>query len=100
MSSEAQTGDVKVIHANMYKIDNPDDPSFPYKLEATFRHGEFMRVTSVMLHGGCERFILRGKTAEALLEVAKGNEWLDHPRLLRITVTGPEGVVEEFPKRG
>ena len=89
----------KIISANTHGIDFPDDPSYPYKLEASFRHAGFMQVTASLMFGGSEQIVVRGMTAEALLKLATGNEWTTHPRLNRLTITGPDGaVVEQFPK--
>ena len=91
--------DTKVIYANTHRVDVPDDPSFPYKLEAVFQHSEFMRVAALLMFGGSERIIVRGMTHEALTKLATENEWTTHPRLIRLTITGPDGaVVEQHPK--
>lgn len=91
--SDTLNDDVKVIYSNVHRIDNPDDPSLPYKLEAAFSHGDFMRVTAVLLYGGSQRFVLRGRTEAALRAAVIENEWLTHPRLIRLEITGPDGVV-------
>ena len=92
--------DVKVIQANTHGVNVPDDPSFPYKLEAIFRHGDIMRVTAVLMFGGSEQIVVRGMTHAALSELATENEWTTHPRLNRLTITGPDGaVVEQHPKK-
>lgn len=87
----------KIICANTHGINVPDDPSFPYKLEATFQHGEFMRIAAIALYGGCERVVIRGATPEVLRAIAESNEWPTHPRLIQLTIVGPDGKVVPQP---
>lgn len=76
----------------------PDDPSFPFKLEANFRPPEFMNVAFVLMHGGSEEIVIRGMTKEALDEFIKENQLLTHPRLRRLTITGPDDkIVYQYP---
>lgn len=78
---------------------NPDDPSFPFKLEANFRPPEFMNVAFAMLFGGSEEIIVRGMTKEALDVFVVLNGIRTHPRLRWFEITGPDGVVERHGER-
>lgn len=69
--------------------DNPDDPSYPWKLEANFRPPEFMNFAFVCLYGGSEEIIVRGKTKEALEQFAKLNNLYNHPRLRALNIYQP-----------
>ena len=71
-----------------------DDPSYPFLLEVNLRPPDFMRVAWILLNGGSEEIIVQGRTLEALQEFVKKNELREHPRLRRLTITGPTGVVE------
>ena len=71
-------------------IDLSDDPSYPWKLEAFFRPSEFMRVAHITLYGGDERIVVRGRTREALLQFVELNGLNIHPRLRRLSVSGPD----------
>lgn len=90
----SQIEGLKVIYANTHRINNPDDPSYPYKLYANFRPPEFMQVAFVMLHGGSEEVVVRAMTREAIDECIRQNEWRDHPRLRRLVLTLPDGTEE------
>jgi hypothetical protein len=93
---------LEVIYAPTYKIDNranEDKVRMPWMLRATFSHGEFMRVTAVLLYGGCEEFVLRADTREKLEEAILANVWGTHPRRIRITLTHPDGHDEDLTKR-
>lgn len=85
---------LKVIYANTYNINIPDDPSHPFKLHVNFRPPEFMQVAFIMLHGGSEEFIIRAMTREAIDECITQNEWKGHPRLRRMVITHPDGQEE------
>ena len=89
---------IKLIRFSTAKINNPDDPAYPFKLEAILRPPDFMAVAFVSIHGGSEEVMVRGMTKEALDKFIEINELRKHPRLNRLTVTGPEGVIEQFPK--
>jgi hypothetical protein len=81
--------DIKLIRHNIAGIDDPDDPSYPFKLEASFRPPEFMEVAHLLLHGN-EVIVVRGKTREALELFAGVNHLDKHPRLISMTITEPD----------
>lgn len=77
----------------------PDDPSFPFKLEANFRPPEFMNVAFVLMRGGSEEIVVRSMTKESLDKFVEMNNLRAHPRLRRLTITGPDGIVEQVLKK-
>lgn len=77
-------------------VNDPDDPSYPYKLEVNLRPPELMQVAFIMLHGGSEEIVMRGKTREAIDQFIELNNLRHHPRLRRMTITGPNGLREEI----
>jgi hypothetical protein len=81
---------IKLIRHNAGGVNEPDDPSYPYRLEANLRPPDFMNVAFVLMHGGSEEVVVRGQTREALEEFAEENNLRTHPRLRRLTITGPE----------
>jgi hypothetical protein len=83
---------LKLILHNAGGINEPEDPSYPYKLEAIFSPPKFMSFAFVMLHGGSEEVVVQAMTREALDEFIRSENLLNHPRLLHMTITGPEGV--------
>jgi len=89
---------LKLIRHNAGRVNNPDDESYPFKLEATFRPPEFMEFAFIGLYGGREEIVVRGMTKQALDEFAERNGLKTHSRLRTLTVTGPEGVLEEISK--
>ncbi len=80
---------IKLILHNAGGVYNPDDPSYPYKLEASFSPPELMEVAFVAIHGGGEKIVVRGMTREALEQFVESNRLQNHPRLQSLTITGP-----------
>lgn len=91
----AVAAQVKVIRHNVSKIDIPDDTSYPFKLEVRLSHPDFMNVAFIMLFGGTEELIVRGKSKRALEKLIKKQKLRTDPRLLSFTLTGPKGVIEK-----
>jgi hypothetical protein len=89
---------LKLIKLNSCSINESDDPSYPYKLEANFSPPELMQVAFVMLHGGSEVMIVRAMTREAIDQFIDVNGLRCHPRLRRLIITGPEGAREEIKR--
>jgi hypothetical protein len=87
---------LKLIYHNAGGVNIPDDPSYPWKLEANFRPPEFMNVAFVLMHGGSEEIVVRGMTKEALEKFIEVNDLKTHPRLRRLTITGENGEVIEI----
>jgi hypothetical protein len=90
---------IKLICHNANRVNVPDDPSFPFKLEASFRPPEFMMMAFIGLVGGSEEVVIRGMTKEDLDEFVELNNLRTHPRLLHITITGPDGILEQLPQK-
>lgn len=95
-TSDAWMSDLKLIKHNVGHINEPDDPSYPYKLELNFRPPELMQVTFVMLYGGSEEMIVRGKTREAIEHFIAVDDLRHHPRLRRGTITNADGSCEDL----
>lgn len=96
MTSTADTSeDLKLIHLTG-TVDQPDDPIYPYKLEVNLRPPELMQVTFIMLHGGSEVIVVRGKTREAIDRFIDQNKLRQHPRLRRMILSGPSITREEL----
>lgn len=89
---------LKLIYHNAGGVNIPDDSSFPFKLEVYCRPPEFMNVAFVMLYGGSEEITVRAMTKEALNEFVEKNRFRTHPRLRSLTITGPDGVIEEIKR--
>jgi hypothetical protein len=87
---------LKLIRLNTAGVDEPDDPSYPYKLKINLRPPELMQVAFVMMHGGSEIVVVRGKTREAIDRFIEVNNFRQHPRLRRGMITGPEDLCEKF----
>lgn len=75
--------------------DEPDDPSYPFRLYVNLAPPELMQVTFILLHGGSEEAVIRGETREALQAIV--DEAKTHPRFRRLSTTGPDGFQERFP---
>lgn len=78
---------IKLITHNAGGVNNPDDPTYPWVLNANFGPPEFMEMAFICMHGGSEVIKVRGKTKEALEEFVKVNRLNNHPRLREITIT-------------
>ncbi len=97
MSQEVIHG-IKVIRLNSSRIDEPDDPSYPFKLEAILRPPESMVMAFIGLCGGREELVVRALTKGAMDEFLVANDFRKHPRLRHLTITGPNGVIEDIEK--
>ena len=87
---------LKVIRHNVREINLPDEPSFPFKLEANFRPPEFMKLAFILMYGGSEEIFVRSMTKESLNEFVERNGLRTNSRLWRLTITGPDGIVEQL----
>lgn len=81
---------IKLIYCNSQGVNNPDDPGFPFRLDAAFRPPEFMQFAFICMHGGSETLCVRGMTREALEQFVEMNGYRTHPRLIRLSITEPE----------
>lgn len=95
MTNEVIPG-LKVIHHSASGVDATDDPSFPFKLEGNFGPPNFLEVSFILMRGGSETFVIRAMNREALDKFIELNEYRTHPRLRRLIITGPDGVLEEI----
>lgn len=87
---------LKLIRLNSHRIDEPDDPSYPFKLEVNLSPPELMNVAFVMLHGGSEELVLRAMTREAIDLFIETNDLHRHPRVRWMIIIGPDGLKEKF----
>jgi len=94
-ATDQVTEDLKLIRLNSARIEGPDDESYPYKLEVNLSPPDLMLVAFVMLHGGSEEIVVRGKTRSAINRFVALNGLRRHPRLRWMTITGPGGLREE-----
>lgn len=85
---------LKLIRLTTARINEPDDPSYPYKLDVNLSPPELMQVTFVMLHGGSEELVVRSMSREAIDKFIEANDLRLHPRLRRMTITGPDDLKE------
>ncbi|MFA6437557.1 MAG: hypothetical protein WC242_00125 [Candidatus Paceibacterota bacterium] len=88
---------LKLIKHNATDIHRPDDPTFPFRLEVSFHPPQLTDRTFVGLSSCSDELIMRGMTKEAIDEFVRRSGFRTHPRLRRLTITGPEGVVEQLP---
>lgn len=87
---------IKLISYRSAGVNNPDDLSLPFRLEINLRPPSFMEFAFVSLFGGSDIVVVRGETLEALQQFVTINNHRTHPHLRHLTITGPDGVVEEF----
>ena len=99
MSGEVIDG-VKLIRHRASGVDGPDDETMPYRLVAILEAPDFMRVAFVLLHGGTEDIVVRGRTLPALEELVTVNRLAGHPRLIRMAIYGPGGKILVAWRRG
>ncbi len=89
---------VKLITLNSSRISEPDDPSLPFKAEASLSPPEFMKMTFLMLIGNSEIFVARADTTEELEAYMAECHIRGNPRLRELTITGPDGVIEHWSR--
>lgn len=78
---------IKIITHNACGVNLPDDPSFPFRLYATFHPPDFMLVSFILSYGGSEIICVRGETREALEQFVEKNSLRTHPRLRSLEIT-------------
>lgn len=78
--------DIKLIVHNASGVNGPDDPSYPWVLNANFSPPEFMSLAFVFMFGGSEVIKVRGMTKESLEKFAEENDLYNHPRLRELTI--------------
>ena len=88
---------IKLIQHNASGVNNPDDFSYPWRLDAYFRPPSFMSVAFICLYGGQEIIQVRGITKKSLEEFAKKNNLFNHPRKQSIKIWQPEKEKGENP---
>lgn len=92
---------LKLIEHNASNVNRPDDPGYPFKLVVNCAPPELMQVAFIMLHGGTERLVVRGKTRQALDRFVETNSLLAHPRLYSLAIyEGDEVVMKKVKKDG
>ena len=74
---------LKLIRLNTARINEPDDPSYPFKLEVNLSPPELMQVTF------SEVLVVRSMSREAIDQLIQANDLRRHPRLRRMTITDP-----------
>jgi hypothetical protein len=99
MPAHAKIEGIKLIKLNSSGINEPDDPTYPWKLEISFSPPEFLIIAFIGLFGGSEELVVRGMTREALEELLESEGYRHHPRLRKITITGPDGKPEEIERQ-
>ena len=77
---------LKLIKHNASGVNEPDDPSYPFKLMVSLRPPEFMTMAFICMYGGTEEIIVRGMTREALQEFSDRNHLQHHVRLISWTL--------------
>lgn len=87
---------LKLIKHNASNVDEPDDESLPFRLEASLRPPEFMTMAFIGLVGGSEEVVARATTMEAIEAFISEHRLRTHARLNSLTITGPDGVVEKI----
>lgn len=73
-----------------------DDAGYPYRLEVNLSPPQLMEVAFIMLYGGSEKIVVRAKTRDAIDRFIDLNTFIKHPRLRRMTITGPDGLRVEM----
>jgi hypothetical protein len=94
-----QDDDLKLISLNSCRIDEPEEPhvlDYPHKIVVNLSPPDLMQVAFVMLHGGSEVLVVRGRTRESLDRFIEQNGLRRHPRLRWMKITGPNGGEEEI----
>lgn len=86
-----------LLKATTARLDRPDDRQFPYKLEINLSPPEFMQMAFILQFGGSEEIAVGGKTLKDVERFARKNSFETHPRLRRMTISGPDGVIRQWP---
>lgn len=96
---ESQIDGLRLVYLTGAKLngsEDRDDTGYPYRLEVNLRPPELTDVAFIMLYGGSEEIVVRSSTRQAIDQFVDMNEFRKHPRLRRMTITGPDGMREEI----
>ena len=92
---------IKIIRLNTSGINDPDEPDFPWKLEASFTPSEFLLMATMTIYDGSEEMVVKGRSREDLIEFLKlENHLITHSRLRSMVIIDPEGAQEDVTKKG
>lgn len=89
----------EVIFHNAGGIQRSPSVKFPYTVEVDLKWPEFHSLVYAMRYGGCETVVIVGTTLKVLERRIKKMKLREHPRLLDLTISGPDGVIEKFSPR-
>ncbi len=84
-----------LIRLNSLGVNEPEDPSRPWKLEIALLPAGFVGFTFLCLYGLVEELVLQALSREALIQFVIESECLSDPLLSKIEITGPDGSTEE-----
>lgn len=85
---------VKMISNTANRVDEPDDLSYPYRLDLKLNAPASPSLMYMYLTGGVQVIVVRGMSAEDLDHWLEANRILaSWSRLRAYTITGPDGVV-------
>lgn len=88
--------EIQIVRHLPSRIDVQGDVSLPYLVHVSLSAPSFMAVAWAFLYGGTEEVTARCASRAAVDRFLDSNELRDHPRLLRITITAPDGTVERI----
>ena len=87
---------LKVIEHNISRTKNPDDTSYPYRVEISRAHPEFRRLAMIIQHGSDEYLVMRATSLRAVYRYIDDNRLRTDPLLNICIITGPTGEIERF----
>lgn len=103
---ETSRAQVKIIKHTFFTghpaINNPDDPDYPFKLEVVMDPPTelLLSLVGAMAPSNteleCEERVMIGLTREAIDRAVEAQCLRTLPHVRRFTITGPEGIIEEF----
>lgn len=82
----------KLIYHNAAKVSQADDPSYPFRLTATFHIRSKFIATALGIPDAVERIIIRGMTLKVLENGIESNGFKTNPNLITLEILEPESV--------
>jgi hypothetical protein len=76
----------------------PRNPSYKWTLEVRLTPPQFLGLAFRLIHGDESAIVVEGRSEKALVKFADRHGLTHHPRLRKLIISGPDGVVKEFPQ--
>jgi hypothetical protein len=83
--------DIKILSWNVWKIDDPADPEFPFRMRLRYTHPSLTAVAYTLLFGPYDELVCQAKSLKAIMASLQETGALAHPLFVSVVVWNREG---------